>query len=119
MGVCSRTGRAVLAVGALWAVIFSAAMLGPTQVAKAAGVPLETYGRLPNLENVALSPDGTRLAFVRTSDTARMLKALTKANKKVELVTMKKEDHWLSRGETRLLMLQSSIAFLKANNPPD
>jgi dienelactone hydrolase len=48
-----------------------------------------------------------------------MLKALTKANKKVELVMMKKEDHWLSRGETRLLMLQSSIAFLKANNPPD
>jgi dienelactone hydrolase len=48
-----------------------------------------------------------------------MLKALTKANKKVELVTMKKEDHWLSRGETRLLMLQSSIAFLKTNNPPD
>jgi dienelactone hydrolase len=48
-----------------------------------------------------------------------MLKALTKANKKVELVTLKKEDHWLSRGETRLLMLQSSMAFLKANNPPD
>ncbi|HEV7443042.1 MAG TPA: prolyl oligopeptidase family serine peptidase, partial [Steroidobacteraceae bacterium] len=48
-----------------------------------------------------------------------MLKALTKANKKVELVTMKKEDHWLSHGETRLLMLQSSMAFLKANNPPD
>jgi dipeptidyl aminopeptidase/acylaminoacyl peptidase len=48
-----------------------------------------------------------------------MLKALTKANKKAELVTLKKEDHWLSRSETRLLMLQSSMAFLKANNPPD
>jgi len=48
-----------------------------------------------------------------------MLKALQKANKPVELVTLKKEDHWLSRSETRLLMLQSSIAFLKANNPPD
>jgi len=48
-----------------------------------------------------------------------MRKALTKANKKVELVTLKKEDHWLSRSETRLLMLQSSMAFLKANNPPD
>jgi dipeptidyl aminopeptidase/acylaminoacyl peptidase len=48
-----------------------------------------------------------------------MLKALKKANKPVELVTLKKEDHWLSRSETRLLMLQSSIAFLKANNPPD
>ena len=48
-----------------------------------------------------------------------MLKALSKANRKVELVTLKNEDHWLSRGETRLLMLQSSVAFLKANNPPD
>lgn len=48
-----------------------------------------------------------------------MLKALKKANKSVELVTLKKEDHWLSRSETRQLMLQSSIAFLKANNPPD
>jgi dipeptidyl aminopeptidase/acylaminoacyl peptidase len=48
-----------------------------------------------------------------------MLKALQKANKPVELVTMKKEDHWLSRSETRLLMLQSSIAFLEKNNPPD
>jgi dienelactone hydrolase len=48
-----------------------------------------------------------------------MRKALTKANKRVEMVTLKKEDHWLSRGETRLQMLQSSIAFLKANNPPD
>jgi len=48
-----------------------------------------------------------------------MLKALKKANKPVELVTLNKEDHWLSRSETRLLMLQSSMAFLKANNPPD
>jgi len=47
-----------------------------------------------------------------------MFKALKRANKAVDLVIMKKEDHWLSRGETRLLMLQSSIAFLKANNPP-
>ena len=48
-----------------------------------------------------------------------MLKALQKANKKVEMVTLNKEDHWLSRSETRLLMLQSSIGFLRANNPAD
>jgi len=48
-----------------------------------------------------------------------MLAALKKAGKKVELVTLKKEDHWLSRGETRLQMLRSSVAFLEANNPPD
>jgi cephalosporin-C deacetylase-like acetyl esterase len=50
---------------------------------------------------------------------AVMLSALQKANKKVELVTLKKEDHWLSRGETRLQMLKSSMAFIEANNPPD
>jgi dienelactone hydrolase len=48
-----------------------------------------------------------------------MSSALKKANKKVDLVALKKEDHWLSRGATRLQMLESSIAFLKANNPPD
>ena len=41
------------------------------------------------------------------------------ANKKVELVTLKKEDHWPSRRETRLQMLKSSMAFIEANNPPD
>ena len=47
------------------------------------------------------------------------MSAMKRANKSVELVTMKKEDHRLSRSETRLQMLQSSMAFLKANNPPD
>jgi dipeptidyl aminopeptidase/acylaminoacyl peptidase len=48
-----------------------------------------------------------------------MLRALKRAGKSVELLTMKHEDHWLSRGETRLQMLQASVAFLKANNPPN
>jgi dipeptidyl aminopeptidase/acylaminoacyl peptidase len=48
-----------------------------------------------------------------------MFDALKHANKDVELVTLKNEDHWLSRSETRLQMLQSSIAFLRAHNPPD
>jgi dipeptidyl aminopeptidase/acylaminoacyl peptidase len=48
-----------------------------------------------------------------------MLSALKRAGKSVELVTMKHEDHWLSRGETRLQMLEACAAFLKANNPPN
>jgi dipeptidyl aminopeptidase/acylaminoacyl peptidase len=48
-----------------------------------------------------------------------MLSALKGAGKSVEMVTLKHEDHWLSRGETRLQMLQASVAFLRANNPPD
>jgi dipeptidyl aminopeptidase/acylaminoacyl peptidase len=60
--------------------------------------------------------DDTVVAFEQSEF---MFKALQKANKPVQLVTLKKEDHKLSRSETRLLMLQSSIAFLKTNNPPD
>jgi acetyl esterase/lipase len=48
-----------------------------------------------------------------------MLRALKRAGKSVELLTMKHEDHWLSRSETRLQMLQASVAFVKANNPPN
>jgi dipeptidyl aminopeptidase/acylaminoacyl peptidase len=48
-----------------------------------------------------------------------MLSALRRAGKTATLVTMKHEDHWLSRGETRLQMLQATVDFLKANNPPN
>jgi dipeptidyl aminopeptidase/acylaminoacyl peptidase len=48
-----------------------------------------------------------------------MLSALKRMGKSVQLVTMKHEDHWLSRSETRLQMLQASLEFLKVNNPPN
>lgn len=48
-----------------------------------------------------------------------MADALKHAGKSVELVTLKHEDHWLSRSATRFQMLQATVAFLKANNPPD
>ena len=48
-----------------------------------------------------------------------MLDAMKHAKKEVEMVVLKNEDHWLSRSETRLQMLQSSVAFLRAHNPPD
>jgi dipeptidyl aminopeptidase/acylaminoacyl peptidase len=48
-----------------------------------------------------------------------MLSALKRAGKPVTLVTLKHEDHWLSRSETRLQMLQATVDFLKANNPPN
>jgi cephalosporin-C deacetylase-like acetyl esterase len=48
-----------------------------------------------------------------------MYDALRHAKKDVEMVTLKHEDHWLSRGETRLQMLQAVVTFLRAHNPPD
>ncbi len=60
--------------------------------------------------------DDTVVAFEQSKV---MFDALRHANKEVELVALKHEDHWLSRGETRLQMLQASVAFLRAHNPPD
>ena len=45
--------------------------------------------------------------------------ALRKAGKPVELVVQEGTDHWLSRGDTRLGMLQAVTTFLEKNNPPD
>ncbi len=47
-----------------------------------------------------------------------MERALKAAGKSVEVVIQPGEDHWLSRGETRLQMLQSVVAFLEKHNPP-
>ena len=60
--------------------------------------------------------DDTVVPFEQSS---RMVDALRRAKKDVEFVTLQHEDHWLSRSETRLQMLQTSVAFLRAHNPPD
>jgi cephalosporin-C deacetylase-like acetyl esterase len=48
-----------------------------------------------------------------------MADALKRAGKSVDFVTLEHEDHWLSRNATRFQMLQTTVRFLKANNPPD
>jgi dienelactone hydrolase len=48
-----------------------------------------------------------------------MKKALEAAGKPVEMVTLPGGDHWLSRGDTRLSMLQAAVAFVEAHNPAD
>jgi len=37
----------------------------------------------------------------------------------IDLLTLDGEDHWLSRGETRLAMLEAAIAFVGKHNPAD
>ncbi len=48
-----------------------------------------------------------------------LVKALKRLRKPAEFVTLDKEDHYLSSSATRLRMLQSSVEFLRKNNPPD
>jgi dipeptidyl aminopeptidase/acylaminoacyl peptidase len=48
-----------------------------------------------------------------------MYDALRSAGKQVQLLALSGEDHWLSRSDTRLQMLKTSVDFLRAHNPPD
>jgi dipeptidyl aminopeptidase/acylaminoacyl peptidase len=48
-----------------------------------------------------------------------MERALRRAGKPVEFVTMDNEDHWLSREETRIAMLKSAVAFVEKYDPPN
>lgn len=45
-------------------------------------IPVEVFGHLPSIENVEVSPDGTRLALVRTKDDQRILIVLSLAEGK-------------------------------------
>lgn len=53
-------------MGALCAALFA-------WPASAAAPPIETYGRLPTLEQVLVSPDGTKLAYVRPAGESRKI----------------------------------------------
>ena len=48
-----------------------------------------------------------------------MAEALKRAGKPYTLVSLNSEDHWGSRSETRLKLLQAVMEFLVRNNPPD
>jgi acetyl esterase/lipase len=48
-----------------------------------------------------------------------MADALKDAGKPVELVELREEDHWLSRGATRRQMLEAAVGFVARHNPAD
>ncbi len=60
--------------------------------------------------------DDTVVPFSQSQDMADALKS---AGKTVEFVKLDGEDHWLSRSTTRTQMLDATVKFLEANNPPN
>ena len=82
------------------------AAISPVQLADKVDIPiLLIHGK-----------DDTVVPYVQST---LMADALKKAGKPVELVTLPGEDHWLSRGATRLQMLTAVVGFLEKNNPPN
>jgi dipeptidyl aminopeptidase/acylaminoacyl peptidase len=74
--------------------------------------------RLEKLSAPILLIHGRDDTVVPIEQSQIMLDALKKAGKPAEMVTLQSEDHWLSRSETRLQMLEATVKFLEANNPP-
>ena len=69
---------------------------------------------------VALTDTSTsRDQIYLIDDDTDMRRALEKAGKSVEFVTLREEDHWLSREATRQQMLSATVTFLEKNNPPN
>lgn len=62
-----------------------------------------------------LHGDEDQVVIIEHSE--RMERALRKADKPVKFVVLEEEDHWLSRAETRLQLLQEIDAFLTKHMP--
>jgi dipeptidyl aminopeptidase/acylaminoacyl peptidase len=56
---------------------------------------------------------------VEFEHSTKMADALKDAGKPYEFVTLREEDHWLSRAETRKQMLAEAMRFIQRHNPAD
>jgi dienelactone hydrolase len=81
-----------------------------------AAVPLEVYGRLPHYENVVLSPDGSRVAFIRTDQNARTVVVLELAsgNKLGELRAGDQKLRGIRWADNDRLMIFTSVTAIPA-----
>jgi hypothetical protein len=70
-------------VGTRLIVISLLVLSGALSARTARAVPLTVYGALPSIENVAVSPDGSRVAYVRTDGDARIVFIATVADRKM------------------------------------
>jgi dipeptidyl aminopeptidase/acylaminoacyl peptidase len=61
---------------------------------------------------------GTDDTVVPIGQSREMAAALKRANKPVEVVELKGEDHWLSQIATRKAMLSTAIIFVEQHDPP-
>jgi dienelactone hydrolase len=88
---------------------------GPNDPALSAISPIEHIGAIRGPVLLIHGKDDTVVPYEQSDI---MANALKHAGKSVEFVTLKNEDHWLSRSATRSQMLDATVAFLRANNPP-
>ncbi len=62
---------------------------------------------------------GREDTVVPYEQSTKMADALKDAGKPYRLIDLGEEDHWLSRGTTRLKMLEATMAFVQEHNPAE
>ncbi len=92
--------------------------LGVTTLSDARLAQISPIEHVDQIKIPVLLIHGTDDTVVPYEQSQVMFDALQKAGKTVELVKLKHEDHHLLVGDTRLQMLQATMAFLQKNNPP-
>src|SRR5688572_18068337 len=104
---CARRPVAVAAIISLWLAVAISGIAG------AAGVPIEQYGSLPRLDEIQLSPNGKRLALVRTEGNERVIAILSLTDGKVVAGTRAGQEklrgiEWAD--DDRLMIFRSTTA---------
>jgi len=110
----AESGRADSRIGRYWDRYIGAS--GPNDSILKDRSPIQ---HVDSIEVPVLVIHGRDDSVVPYDQSERMVDAMRRAHKQVEFVTLQKEDHWLSRSETRLQTLREVVGFLRANNPPD
>ena len=110
----SRAGDEGIAGQRYWLRYMGVSALNDPHLAAISPADLADKVTIPIL--IVHGKDDTVVPFEQSQT---MADALAKAGKPYQLVVLNHEDHWLSRGDTRLQMLQATVDFLLKNNPPD
>jgi dipeptidyl aminopeptidase/acylaminoacyl peptidase len=98
-----RSGLVLAAVAGLWA------------SAAGAAAPLDVYGKLPSIEDLAISPDGARLASILTDGEQRTIHIANLADRKLDRVLQVSDAKLRAvfwAGPDHLIILKSTTASI-------
>ena len=100
-----------------WVVSYWEKIIGDSKSEKEKLKTISPTNFADNFQAPVLLIHGRDDTVVPIRQSQEMYKALKKANKEVDFVTLKGEDHWLSNSETRLALLKEVDQFLEQHNP--
>ncbi|MEM6710532.1 MAG: S9 family peptidase [Pseudomonadota bacterium] len=100
-----------------WVVSYWERFIGDSKAKKALLKSVSPANAADRFQAPVLLIHGNDDTVVPLSQSVRMRRRLSRADKQVQLVKLKGEDHWLSRSSSRLATLRAIARFLNEHNP--